>query len=182
MPPSASPPGKKTSEDHGSHHHAHSGTPGWQGLPWRAARAYHVGYTMVRVLFAEEANAELDALYDQDEDAAALFDLLLQELDANDHVRDLLFRPANHFNFTPPFDVGRVGEAQKLGKNVYRIKVRNEAGQFVPWRMLLGFHAQIDVFYVLSVLPRDHAYDTGHESFRQALSRYERLGIPDYRP
>ncbi len=136
---------------------------------------------MPQILLCKEADDELDELYDTDEDAAAMFDLLIEELSQDQRMLDRLCVPANHYKYAPPFDVGLFIEARKLGKNIYRVKVRRDDGSLVPWRMFLGFHAQKDTYYVLAVTDREFSYDTNHPSFRSMLDRYDQAGIPDYR-
>lgn len=136
---------------------------------------------MPQILLCKEAENELDELYETDEDAAAMFDLLIEELSQDQQMLDRLCLPANHYKYAPPFDVDRFVEAQRQGKNIYRVKVRRGDGSLVPWRMLLGFHAQKDTYYVLAVTDREFSYDTNQPAFRSLLVRYEQAGIPDYR-
>lgn len=136
---------------------------------------------MPQILLCKKADEELEALYALDEDAAALFDVLIEELSDDPVMLDHLCVPANHFKYAPPFDVEVFEEAKKQGKNIYRIKVRNEEGSLLPWRMLVGFHSQKNLYYVLAVTEREHSYDTKHPDYRELLVRYEQAGIPDYR-
>ena len=136
---------------------------------------------MPQLLLCREAEEELDALYDIDEDVAALFDFLIEELAEDQQMLDRLCVPDNHFKYAPPFNVDIFQEARKMGLNVYRVKVRKDDGSLVLWRMFVGFHSQKDIYYVLSVTDREFAYDTSHPSFRALVQRYEYSGIPYYR-
>lgn len=141
---------------------------------------YHQRYTMVNLILVKEAEDELDALYDIDEAAAALIDFLLERLLDDDDMLDRLCSPKNHYTYTPPFEIKRYGEMQNLGKNIYTLKIRDEQGALLPYRVLIGYHAQINTYYVLSVPNRDIAYDTTDKVFQDVLDRYGSAGIPDY--
>lgn len=135
---------------------------------------------MSDLILLPEAVAELDALYETDEDAAALIDVLLESLWDDSDTLELLCRPRNHFTHEPPFECKRYGAMQSIGKNIYTIKVRDLAGALLPYRVLIGFHAQIDAYYVLAIANRKNAYDTNDQLFQTVLERYGRAGIPDY--
>jgi hypothetical protein len=68
-----------------------------------------------------------------------------------------------------------------LGKNIFIIKVRGEDGGLLPYRMLIGYHSQIDTFYVLTVVERETNYDCTHPDLQRAIERYDQLGIPTYK-
>lgn len=127
-----------------------------------------------------EAFDEIDAIYDIDENAAALIDVLLEALAEDDKMLDLLCLPNNHYRYTPPFEIKKYEEMQRRGKNIYTLKVRDERGALLPYRVLIGYHAQIDTYYVLSVLQREIAYEKTDPVFCKVLERYGQAGIPDY--
>jgi hypothetical protein len=136
---------------------------------------------MADLIPTDEAYAEIDALYEVDEDAAAMFDLLLETLADDPSMLDRLFRPANHYQYTPPFEIKRFGELQAQGKNVYIIKVRHPTqGHLLPYRLLLGYHAQMDTYYTLTLIEREIDYDVHDPTIVAALERYDRCGIPTY--
>lgn len=128
----------------------------------------------------QEAYDELDALYEVDEAAAALIDVLLETLADDVDMLDRLCQPNNHYTYTPPFEIKRYAEMQRRGKNIYILKVRDEQGALLPYRVLIGYHAQIDIYYVLSVLQREIAYVTTDPAFCNVMRRYEQAGIPTY--
>lgn len=127
-----------------------------------------------------EAFDELDRLYDIDEAAAALIDVLFEKLDGDADMLDRLCQPNNHYTYTPPFEIKRYAEMQRRGKNIYTLKVRDDQGALLPYRVLIGYHAQINTYYVLAVIQREIAYDTTDPVFRIVLERYGQCGIPDY--
>ena len=135
---------------------------------------------MPHLKVCNEAEDELDALAETEEDVVATFDFLIDQLSEDGPLLEVLFRPADHFKYEPPFDLGVFATAQRIGKNIFRVKVRGEDGKFVPWRMFLGHDSQKDIYYVLSITKREYAYDTNHPAFAELLRRYESAGIPSY--
>ncbi len=135
---------------------------------------------MTGFILLQEACDEIDALYEADEAAAAMFDVLLEVLADDPEMLARLCLPNNHYTYTPPFEVKRYMDMQRRGKNIFTLKVRNEQGALLPYRMLIGYHAQIDTYYVLAVLHREIAYVTTDPIFTHVMARYEQAGIPTY--
>ena len=136
---------------------------------------------MLTLIIDPEAGDEIDAIFESDEPAGALIYALLEALEGDQAMLERLFRPGNHFDYEPPFEVKPFGEAQRLGKNIFTMKIRDEEGALLPYRVLLAHHAQIDTYYVLSAASRGDVYDPGRSGFRDVLDRYDRHGIPTYR-
>jgi len=128
----------------------------------------------------QAAYHELDALYELDEDGAALIDVLFEALSDDAQMLARLCQPDDHYTYTPPFEIKRFAAMQRLGKNIYTLKVRDVQGGLLPYRVLMGYHAQIDTYFVLAVLPREIAYDKTDPNFRRVMERYEQAGIPTY--
>lgn len=135
---------------------------------------------MAELFVRPEAEDELDALYDVDEDAAALIDVLLDELINDQATLEWLFRPHNHFRYKPPFEVKWFAEAYNTGRNILILKVHSNEGQLLSYRVLVGYHSQKDHYHVLTVVNREISYDTNDPHFAAVLDRYERCGIPVY--
>lgn len=136
---------------------------------------------MAELISISEALDEIDALFDIDEDAAAQFYALLEELENDPKMLERLFRPANHYRYAPPFEIKLFRDMQRMGKNIYIIKVRSVTdGSLLPYRLLLGYHSQIDTFYVLTLIEREIDYDLHDPTIVAALERYDGCGIPTY--
>lgn len=136
---------------------------------------------MAVLIIDPAAEDELDRLYESDEDAAALIDALLEQLGDDEGTLGEIFRPGHFFRYRPPFEVKRFEEAQRRGKNILTMRVRDEAGTLLPYRVLFAHHAQIDSYYVLSVASREDAYDPSKPGFLDLLVRYDEHGIPTYK-
>lgn len=127
-----------------------------------------------------EVEDELDALYATEADTAALFDALFDELVNNKEVLDVLCRPAYHHLFQPPFEIKLFAEMWRRGYNVLTLRVFDKRGALLPRRALIGYHAQIDIYYPLAFPERDIAYDTTNPGHTVVLHRYAKAGIPVY--
>lgn len=135
---------------------------------------------MSYIVLCQEADEELLALYDVDEDAAATFDVLLEQLDADKGMLEKLFRPANHFQYEPPFEIKKYAAMQETGRNIFTVKVRGDDGRLLPWRLLIGFDPRRDIYHVLCLAPRSIAYDPDDPLFRTVQNRYDDAGLPSY--
>ena len=135
---------------------------------------------MADLIVLREAFDDLDAIYRTDEEAAALFEVLFEQLDADRVMLENLYRPDNHYKYAPPFEVKKYGEMQRRGKNIFTIKVHDADGVLLPYRALVGHHSQIDTYFLLAFLDREIAYDTSDKAFRTITERYEQAGIPTY--
>lgn len=136
---------------------------------------------MADLLLCAEVDDELDALYDEHEEAAAAFDALLLELEEHEDLLEFLCKPDLHFRANPPFEVKRYGEMQRRGYNIYTIKVQTQDGSWPPYRALIGFDAQANIYHLLAIASRDISYEPSDPLFANIISRYERAGIPTYR-
>lgn len=133
---------------------------------------------MTELICLEAAFDDIDRLCAPE--VADLFYVLLEELADDSDLLETLFRPTNHYQYTPPFEVKDYVEMQRKGRNFLILKVRNEQGALLDYRLLLGYHSQIDTYYVLTLMDRDIKYDLNHPDIRVAIERYEQCGIPTY--
>jgi hypothetical protein len=133
---------------------------------------------MAELISLEEAFDDIDRLCTPE--VADLFYVLLEELENDSDLLEILFLPTNHYQYTPPFEVKNYVAMQNQGKNFLILKVRNEQGTLLDYRLLLGYHSQIETYYVLTLMDRDIDYDLNHPDIRIAIERYEQCGIPSY--
>jgi hypothetical protein len=136
---------------------------------------------MATLHLCDEADEEIDALYQEHHAAAEALDALLIELEEHEDLLETLYRPNFHFNAAPPFEIKRYEEMQKRGYNIFTVKVQLADGSWPPYRALIGFHGQANTYHVLAIAPRDIAYERSDPLFAAVIDRYERAGIPVYR-
>lgn len=135
---------------------------------------------MADLFICKEAEDEIEALYDVDEDVAALIDTLLFELSEDQSTLEWLFRPQDHYNYKPPFEVKEFIEAKRRGKYILILKIRREDEGPIEYRVLMGYNAQQDTYWVLTVADREISYDTSDPLFQSLLVRYEQCGLHTY--
>lgn len=131
--------------------------------------------------YSAEAEEELDALYDKSADDAAIIDELLWQLEENEGLLDELCKAKRHVLHTPSFQVKQFEEVWKDGYNVFILKVWTSEGMSIPYRLIYGYHGQLDRYYVLTVMPREVDYERDQNFIDKVCRIYDRLGIPTYR-
>lgn len=138
---------------------------------------------MASLTICEEADHELDALYAEHEDDAALIDVLLEELASDeDALRTLcLDTPKWEWRFSPPYEVKRFGECWKRGRRVYILKVYDQLGSLCNYRVIIGHDPANDDYVVLATPHRDFNYDPASPEFARILDRYDNAGLSPYR-
>lgn len=136
---------------------------------------------MYALIVTQPAMADIAAMAPVDKKAAAAAALLIQEL-RNDplELEDLCIQ-GNRYTYKPAFECKKFVEAQNAGYNIYILKFRNLDSTQPGYRILIGYHAQKSIYYVLQVPGREFAYDTRSASFRELRDRYEKCAIPIYR-
>ncbi|WP_177192701.1 hypothetical protein [Variovorax sp. OV084] len=134
---------------------------------------------MASLTICEEADHELDSLYDEREDDAALIDVLLQELSADEGALESLWRdtPKWEWRFKPPYEVKRFGECWKRGKRIYILKVYDLEGHLCDYRVIVGHDPATDDYVVLATPHRDFNYEPTSPEFADILARYDRSGL-----
>ncbi len=136
---------------------------------------------MADLFVSPAAERELDALFETDPETASLFDVLLENVADEPAILDDLNRPRRHFDHDPSFEIKQFAEMQNKGKNVFIIKVWDEAGALLPYRCLYAHNPQRDRYHVLMFANRDFDYDSKHPDFIELTRRYDELGLRDFR-
>lgn len=137
---------------------------------------------MFRLIVTKEVKDEIEALSHSDVEAAASAVLLLDELALDQHALENLCVVGNRFKFRPPFEVKTFVAAARQGYNIFILKyLRDEEDSLPPYRLLVGFNAQKNVYYALALTHRDVSYSLSGDEYRALRHRYEQCGIPIYR-
>lgn len=123
------------------------------------------------------ADADLDELFEIDEDAAATVLAVLEEIDANDRLQERLFRHGHRNVANPTFEVKEISSLFKHDYVVFRLKFWDENGHVIPYRALYAYDGRTETYHVLGILHREHAYDHSHPKLKRLLADYESLGI-----
>ena len=134
----------------------------------------------MNVTVSHSAIADLDDLYDRDEDTAAEIETALEEIKENPALMGRLTDRKYRNIDTPSFEVDAFYALWNQGLNVYRLKFWDYQGSLLAYRVLYAYHAQADEIHVLAVVPRDFDYDPTHPIVARVRAEYDELGIPTY--
>jgi len=132
---------------------------------------------MPRLIVQPSAEADLDELYEIDEEAAATINVLLDEIYGNEQLIELLCRDRVARREDPAFDNERFIELWNDGYTIYRLKMWDFDGALIPYRVLHAYDGRTDCTHILAILPREHSYDTAHEKVRRCVGDYDALGF-----
>jgi hypothetical protein len=100
----------------------------------------------------EDAQADLDHIYEQDEDAAADIEVFLEEARNNQETLDNLTRRGYVKYGDHPFDVKEWERAKRLKYNLWRIRLLWLDGLAAKYRIIYAFHPIEYRYYVLVLL------------------------------
>lgn len=136
---------------------------------------------MASLIFALDAEDEIDALWDSDEDSAALIEELLCQFEESPELLDELCRESRHVTHDPSFEVKRFRYMWKQGYTIYALKVWPGDGSAIDYRILYAHHPQKDEYHILTVMQREIDYESDKELIDRLICACEEIGIPRYR-
>ena len=127
-----------------------------------------------------DAEGDLGAIYEVDEEAAADIDAFLEEASNNQETLDNLTRRGyvNH-DAEPPYSVSEWERLKRESYNLWRAKLLWLKGTS-DYRIIYAFHPREFRYYVLGVLHRDFNYDIRDERSKRIVAAYDALDIPRY--
>jgi hypothetical protein len=133
--------------------------------------------------FAESFDAEMNALFETHPAEVELIDALFDELAADQEQLDSLLDevPKWHYFFEPSFEIKKFGECWDRKLRIYTLKLYDEDGHLIDYRVLVGHDRDEQVLFVLSVQPRASVYNANTAEFGALCATYEQLGIPKIR-
>lgn len=140
---------------------------------------YSPGRTFSLVLH-EDAEADLDLIYEHDEDAWADIEVFLEEAKNNQETLDCLTRKGYVKYGDNPFNVTEWEATKGLKYNLWRVKLMWIESNAVKYRIVYAFHPGEFRYYVLGILDRDFDYDLNHPRSKQIIAAYNALDIPRY--
>jgi len=138
---------------------------------------YYQGLSYSLVLH-EDAEADLDRIYEADEDAAADIDVFLEEAKNNQETLDNLTRNGFVQYGEWPYEVKEWVEAKKSKYNLWRVRLLWLEGPAAAYRIVYAFHPIQFRYYVLGIVERTFNYDSKHERTQQIIAAYDALNLP----
>lgn len=126
----------------------------------------------------EDAEADLDALYANDEDSAALIDVFLQEAAASQEMLDR-FTCQGYRNYGGDFDFD-IKRWEKLWSShaLWRARLFYIENGAANYRIIYAFHPGERRYYILGIVPREFDYEPSHPLSQRIVACYNELGIP----
>lgn len=130
-----------------------------------------------RLSIHEDAEADLDRLFETDEDGAAAIDAFLEEVAGSQALLDRLTQDHYRTYSPPAFDVQRW---QALWRQcaLWRARLYDAPGTAAQHRIIYAFHPGERCIYVLGVVSRDFNYEPSHPFSKRIIRVYKDLGLP----
>jgi hypothetical protein len=124
----------------------------------------------------DDAEEDLEHIWERDPQAAARISVLLEELEGGD--QDLLDALTVHdygAYRSEDFHVSKISKFWSKGIDLWRLKIWELEEQKLRYRIIYAYEAGKRRYYVLGILPREHSYDSNDQRVRRILQAYEDL-------
>lgn len=140
---------------------------------------YSLGRIYSLVLHGD-AEADLDLIFEKDEDACADIEVFLEEAKTNQDTLDCLTRKGYVQYGDCPFDITEWEATKRQKYNLWRLKFLWIQSNAAKYRIVYAFHPGEYRYYVLGILHRDFDYDLKQPRSQQIIAAYDALDIPRY--
>jgi hypothetical protein len=132
------------------------------------------------IVIHEDAEADLDALWEIDEDSTADIEALLEQAACDQKLLDTLTARDFGSGRSEEFHVEKWFEQQRKGRNLWRLKIWDLEDRGIRYRIIYALDPRISRYHVLGVVQRDFNYDERDARTQRILAAYDELGIPNY--
>lgn len=130
---------------------------------------------MIALFVHNDAEADLEALWEEEPEAAARIVVLLGELEGNPDLLDRLTQHDYGSYHLADFHVSKWLELWNKGKDLWRLKVWDLEDKGLRYRLIYAFEPKRQAYHLLAIAPREFDYDTSHPISQRILSAYEEL-------
>lgn len=134
------------------------------------------GYSLI---IHDDAEKDLDAIFEENEDAAAVLVALLELLKVNQDLLDRLTQRGFVNYGAPHFNVDEWQETRKTKYNLWRIRELSSADA-AGYRIVYAYHPQELKYYVFAILEREFVYDSTNPRVARIFEIYDAYNIPRY--
>lgn len=130
---------------------------------------------MYHLFIHDDAEDDLEQLFDDDSETAARIVALLQELEGSQDLLDRLTK--RHFGAyqTEDFHVDEWVDQQRRGRNIWRIKIWDLEDKGIRYRIVYAFVPNKHHYHVLAIAPRGFDYDAKDPISQRIITAYEDL-------
>lgn len=140
----------------------------------------YFAHKLYSIAFHDDFEHDLEALWNEDEDAAALIVAFFDEAKHNQTLLDNLTRNKFVSYGDWPFSVEVWAAQQSRKLNLWRLKLLDFEGSATKLRIIYAFHPQEYRYYIFGIAPRSFEYDPSHPFSQRVESAYRDLDIPEY--
>lgn len=130
---------------------------------------------MLRLFVHEDAEDDLEQLWETEPTAAARITALIEELEGNPDLLDRLTQQDFGAYGLADFHVSKWLEQWRQGKDLWRLKIWDLENKNLRYRVVYAFMSRQQDYCVLGILPRDFNYDSNHDLTRRILAAYKDL-------
>ncbi len=130
---------------------------------------------MLRLYIHDDAEDDLERLWESEPTAAAQIGVLLEELEGNPDLLDRLTQQDFGAYELEDFHVSKWQEQQRQGRNLWRLKIWDLEKMGIRYRVVYAFMPRQQDYSVLGIVPRKFDYDASHELTRRIIAAYENL-------
>jgi hypothetical protein len=128
----------------------------------------------------DDAELDLDALWEIDEQATADIEVLLEQVQCDQELLDSLTIRDFGSDRSEHIHVDRWVAQQRKGRNLWRFKIWDLEDRGLQYRIVYALDPRISRYHVLGIVNRDFDYDEKHELTKRILAAYDDLAIPHY--
>lgn len=131
---------------------------------------------MYSVAVHEDAEDDLEALWQSAPDAAARIAILLEELEGGDQsLLDALTVHDFGAYESQQVHVSKIAKFWGRGADLWRLKIWELEKQRLRYRIIYAYERGKQRYYVLGILPRKISYDTSDPRVQRVLAAYQDL-------
>lgn len=130
---------------------------------------------MLKLFVHEDAEGDLEQLWETEPIAAARIAALLEELEGNPDLLDRLTQQDFGAYGLNEFHVSKWIEQWRQGKDLWRLKIWDLENKGLRYRVVYAFMSRQQDYCVLGILPREFNYDPNHDLTRRIVAAYEDL-------
>lgn len=128
-----------------------------------------------RLHIHEDAEGDLEALYEADPDAAAEIVTMLEEIEGDQKLLSSLLDHGFNHATEPLFNVTKFVECWRKGEDIWRIRSMDFRTAAPKYRVLYAYLPTSRAFHVLGVVPRSFNYDAADPFTKRIRAAYADL-------
>jgi hypothetical protein len=129
----------------------------------------------------EDAEDDLDEIWETDPDSAAFIDALLEQIKADQNLLDALTDRNFGEYGNEPFSVKTWVEQWRDGYDLWRLKAWELEEQHIRYRVIYAYETGKQRYHVLAVVPRSSFnYERDHPITQRIHAAYDRLCLTQH--